>query len=217
MNHSLNKMETQNSIVEIKAQEVAEPEAKIIGTLAIRTVDDLSRIAKMCANSGYFQDAQTPTQAGVKILTGMELGITPIASMTGIHVISGKPVISAGLMAGIIKRSPIYDYRVRKLTNTECFIEFFELLPQKESLGFSNFTMDDAKQSGALSGKNSHTWTKYPRNMLFARAISNGIKWFCPDLFIAPVYTADELGRATNEEGDMIDESSAMNRREYMQ
>jgi hypothetical protein len=197
-------MENQNAIIEVTAQEVVEPEAKVIGTLAIRNVDDLSRIAKMCANSGYFQDAQTATQAGVKILTGMELGITPIASMTGIHVINGKPVISAGLMAGIIKRSPVYDYRLKKLTNTECFIEFLELLPQKESLGFSNFTIDDAKQSGALSGKNAHTWTKYPRNMLFARAISNGIKWFCPDLFITPVYTADELGNATDEEGNII-------------
>ncbi len=197
-------MEIQNSIIEVKAQEVAEPEAKIIGTLAIRNVDDLSRIAKMCANSGYFQDAQTATQAGVKILTGMELGITPMASMTGIHVISGKPVISASLMAGIIKRSPMYDYRVKRLTNTECFVEFLELLPQKESLGISTFTIEDARTSGALSGKNSHTWTKYPRNMLFARAISNGIKWFCPDLFITPVYTADELGNATDEEGNLI-------------
>lgn len=197
-------METENAIIEVKAQEVVEPEAKVIGTLAIRNVDDLSRIAKMCAGSGYFQDAQTPTQAGVKILTGMELGITPIASMTGVHVINGKPVISAGLMAGIVQRSKLFKYKLERLTNTECFIEFIELIPEKQSLGFSTFTMDDAKQSGALSGKNAHTWNKYPRNMLFARAMSNGIKWFCPSLFITPVYTADELGNETDEEGNII-------------
>lgn len=30
--------------------------------------------------------------------------------------------------------------------------------------------------------------------MLFARAISNGVKWFCPDVFEMPVYTPEELG-----------------------
>ncbi|KAF5276407.1 hypothetical protein FQR65_LT16339 [Abscondita terminalis] len=29
--------------------------------------------------------------------------------------------------------------------------------------------------------------------MLFARAISNGVKWYCPDVFSGPVYTPEEL------------------------
>jgi len=41
--------------------------------------------------------------------------------------------------------------------------------------------------------------------MLFARAISNGAKWFCPDIFGGPVYTPDELGAEVDEEGDIID------------
>jgi hypothetical protein len=57
--------------------------------------------------------------------------------------------------------------------------------------------MDDAKAAN-LKGEN---WTNYPRNMLFARAVSNGAKWFCPDLFGgAPVYTPEELGAALDGE-----------------
>ena len=41
--------------------------------------------------------------------------------------------------------------------------------------------------------------------MLFARCISNGIKWFCPDVFSGSVYTPEELGATVNEEGDVID------------
>jgi len=37
---------------------------------------------------------------------------------------------------------------------------------------------------------------KFPKNMLFARAMSNGIKWFTPDVFAGPVYTPEELGSA---------------------
>jgi hypothetical protein len=30
--------------------------------------------------------------------------------------------------------------------------------------------------------------------MLFARAMSNGARWYCPDVFAGPAYTPDELG-----------------------
>ena len=46
---------------------------------------------------------------------------------------------------------------------------------------------------------------KFPRNMLFARAMSNGQKWYCPDAFNgATVYTPEELGAETDENGDII-------------
>jgi hypothetical protein len=37
----------------------------------------------------------------------------------------------------------------------------------------------DAKAAG-LAGKD--VWKQYPRNMLFARALTNGMRWFTPDL-----------------------------------
>jgi hypothetical protein len=59
-----------------------------------------------------------------------------------------------------------------------------------QTIGVSSFTMEDAKRAGLSGGDN---WKKYPRNMLFARAMSNGAKWYCPDVFGGPVYTPDEL------------------------
>ena len=54
----------------------------------------------------------------------------------------------------------------------------------------------------------SATWKNFPRNMLYARAISNGAKWHCPDVFGGPVYTPDELGATIDgETGEMIDVS----------
>ena len=57
------------------------------------------------------------------------------------------------------------------------------------------------------AGLDSNTnWRKYPRNMLFARAISNGARWYCPDLFGgSPVYTPDELGAEVDgETGEVL-------------
>jgi hypothetical protein len=36
-------------------------------------------------------------------------------------------------------------------------------------------------------------WQKYPRNMLFARALTNGARWYCPGVYFGAVYSGDEL------------------------
>jgi hypothetical protein len=39
----------------------------------------------------------------------------------------------------------------------------------------------DAKEAG-LTGGNNDMYKKYSRNMLFARALTNGMRWYTPDL-----------------------------------
>ena len=42
--------------------------------------------------------------------------------------------------------------------------------------------------------------------MLYARALSNGARWFCPDVLNgSPIYTPEELGANVNEDGEVID------------
>ena len=170
-----------------------------------RSIDDTMTLGKLLAQSGYFADSRDAGQAVVKVLAGAELGFGPIASMTGINIIKGKVTLSANLIAAAIKRSGRYNYRVRKMTDTECEIVFYE---GKEEIGVSTFTAKDAANAG-LSGDN---WRKFPRNMLFARAISNGAKWYCPDLSGGPLYTPDELGaQVDGETGEVVDAPSQDN------
>ena len=70
----------------------------------IRSLDDAERAAKALAASGYFADAKQAAQALVKILAGREFGVGPFAAMSGIQIISGRPALSAQLVAAIIKR-----------------------------------------------------------------------------------------------------------------
>ncbi len=145
---------------------------------------DIMSMGKAFAESGMFTDIKTAAQAIVKIQAGQEIGLPPFASMTGIHIIQGKPTIGAGLIASTIKGSGKYDYRVIEQSEKICTIDFFQ---SKEKIGTSTFTIEDAKKAGT---KNID---KFPKNMLFARAISNGVKWFCPDVFAGPVYTPEEM------------------------
>jgi len=159
---------------------------------------DVMKLGEVLAQSGFFTDSRGAAQAVVKVLAGQELGFGPVASMTGINIIKGRVTLSANLLAAAVKRSGKYSYRIIEHTDKACEIEFTE---NGEVIGRSRFTMEDAKNA-QLNGDN---WKKFPANMLFARAISNGAKWHCPDIFGGPIYTPDELGAAVDEEGDVID------------
>jgi hypothetical protein len=165
----------------------------------ISNFDDLARAATAMSKSGYFQDSRDQAQAIVKIMAGQEMGFGAFASMTGIYIIQGKPTIGANLMASAVKGSGKYDYRIITLNDTIAEIEFFQ---QGKSLGTSKFTMEDAKKA-CITGKDN--WQKFARNMLFSRAMSNGVRWYCPDVFNgSAVYTPEELGAEVNADGDVI-------------
>lgn len=150
-------------------------------------VEQLMTLARAFAESGYFADARGWAQAVVKIQAGRELGFGPMASMVGVHIIKGRVTLSANLIASAIRRSGRYDYQLRSLSDQVCEIMF---LAGGKEVGESVFTIEDARKADLVKGDN---WKHYPRNMLFARAISNGAKWYCPDIFSTGVYSDGEL------------------------
>lgn len=158
------------------------------------------QIAAVFAESGFFSDTKTAAQAVVKIMAGREYGFGAFSSMTGIHIIQGKPTLSAHLMAAAIKRSGRYNYRVTRLDDKGCTIEFYD---NGKLVGPpSTFTEEDAKKAKLL-GKEG-PWMAYPRNMYFARAMSNGAKFYCPEVFEAGAYVEGEIV-----DGEVIEPSGA--------
>lgn len=150
----------------------------------VKSAADAMSIGEVFHKSGMFADIKSANQAVVKIMAGQEMGISPFQAMSGIHIIAGKPCIGAGLMASRVKASGKYNYKVLENSEKNCVIEFFE---GKESIGKSSFSIEEARKAGTKN------LDKFPRNMLFARAISNGVKWFCPDIYEGPVYVPEEM------------------------
>lgn len=162
----------------------------------------IESMGNVFVKSGFFADTRDQAQAIVKILAGKELGISPIASMTGVYIVKGKPSMGANLIAACIKNSGRYNYKVITLNEKECEIDFYERFDVGEKMtksGTSKFTIEDAKKAG------TQNIDKYPRNMLFARAMSNGAKWYCASIFSGGIYTPDELGASVqyDESGDI--------------
>jgi hypothetical protein len=169
----------------------------------VKSAADALTIGETFFKSGMFSDIKSAQQAVVKIMAGAEMGISPFAAMSGIHIIQGKPTIGAGLMAARVKGFGKYDYKVLEHSDKICSIEYFQ---GSNSLGVSTFTIEDAKKAGT---KNID---RFPKNMLFARAMSNGVKWYTPDIYENPVYVPEEMEQVTEDTTAQIVETPSTKR-----
>ena len=172
-------------------------------SLAIyKDFDGLQRAAIALQKSGYFSDVKSEAQAIVKVMAGQELGLAPFTSMSGIHIIQNKPVLGSNIMATLVKNDPRYDYHVKQCDDKACILEWLE---DGHKVGEAGFTIQEAQAAGLTTKDN---WKKYTSDMLFARAISRGARRFAPGIFGgAPVYTPDEMGVDTDEDGYIDAES----------
>jgi hypothetical protein len=168
----------------------------------------MAGLAEVFVRSGFFKDVKQQSQAIVKILYGQELGLKPIQSMLAIHMVEGRPEVAAATLGAMVKKSGRYDYRITEHTEVACAIAYFDVSDGKrEGIGVSRFTMEDATRAG-LAGK--FNYKNYPKNMMFARAMSNGVKWYCLDAVgSVPVYTEGEIVEERESLGLPIDPEPA--------
>jgi len=163
---------------------------------------EMSSLAKIIFKSRMFTSLQSAEQTLLTMMAGREMGMGFIEACNSIYLVNGKVSLLNAKVGQLIKSSGKYDYKVVTHTDTECIIEFFGLSidgKEWELIGVSPFSILDSKKAG-LKGMN---WDKYPRNMLFARALTNGAKWFTPDVFGGAIYEPEELGAKVqyNEDG----------------
>lgn len=151
-------------------------------------VADARLTASAFYQSGMFPNLKNEAQAFVLIQAGSEMGVGAMEAVQGIQLIQGKPTMSANLLAALVKRHPRYDFKVIEHTDTACRIEF---LQDGEPSGVSEFTLEDAKQAGL---GNNQTWKKYTKALLFARSLTQGVRWYAPDVTSSAAYTPEELG-----------------------
>lgn len=155
--------------------------------LSLRSIDDVERLARIAVASNYTA-CRRPEEAAFLLMTGRELGLSPMQSLRGIYVVSGKPVLSADLMVAAVRRSGLCEsWRVVESTPQRCEIETLrkgETVPARRV-----WTMDDAKRAG-LTGKG--TWAAYPAAMLRHRCAADLARQEYPDVLLG-LYDPDEM------------------------
>lgn len=136
---------------------------------------------------------------------GRTIGVTPMAAITGVHVIEGKPSASAGLISGLVRRAG-HKLRIHGNTQTAtCTIirsddpdHPFEVTWELRKNGNGNPNAEDA----GLLGKD--VWKKYPSSMLKSRAISQCARDACEEVLFGLHYTPEELGAEVDEDGEVL-------------
>jgi hypothetical protein len=155
--------------------------------------------AEILRSSYLPQGIKSVEQVVVIILKGRELGIPPMQALSHIHVINGKPTMSAELMlALILKHHPKTKISYPVRSSEKCEVKVTR--DGSEPSVFS-FSIADAQAAGLLSNP---TWKKYPRAMLHARCISEMARSLFPDAISGVSYTPEELGAEVDEDGEVI-------------
>lgn len=158
----------------------------------------VQRQAKMFLQSGYFKNVKDMAQACVKMEIARSVGLHPIQGLMGIHFVQERLTFEASIMAAVAKRA---GYEFRAVSHSEAGAKIAVHNKRGDKLGESEFTLADATRAG-LTGKDN--WKKYPKNMVWARAMANACRWYCSDAFGGPVYTPEELGAEVDETGKPV-------------
>lgn len=175
----------------------AQMTPKALGRDTTRTfepgsLEEAYRLAKVLVASHLLpRGVQTPEAAFAIIATGRELGLTAMQSLRTIHVIEGKPTLSADLICALVKQRTDVCKFFRLVETTDRIATYETHRIGEPTATRMSFTIEEAKVAG-VTGKDN--WRKYPAAMLRARAITALARAVYPDLATG-IYDPDELDR----------------------
>jgi hypothetical protein len=159
------------------------------------------RIGQAAARAGNYK-SKNEAELALRVKYGMEMGLGPATALQSVTVINGSPALTAGAIASKLGGHPQYDYEVTEHTDERCTIVVYRhKRGEWRACPPSTFTMQDAQTAGLVR---QGPWKNYPKNMLFARALTNAARWHAAEVFGGPIYTPDELGAEVDEEGAVV-------------
>ena len=147
-------------------------------------LNDIQAMAEVAATSKMF-GFKNPQEAMAIMLLCQAEGLHPAIAMRDFHVIQGRPALKADAMLARFQQAggsvQWKEYTDEKVTGLFTH-------PQGGSLELS-WTLAQAKSIGIA---NKDNWKNYPRAMLRARVISEGIRSVFPGCVVG-VYTPEEV------------------------
>lgn len=130
---------------------------------------------------------------------GRAVGIEPMIALQNITMIDGKASASALLIGALVRRG---GYEIE--SEVEATGATVTIRRNGKITGTGEFTLVDAKRAGLL--REGSGWTKYPRDMLYARALTQAARQGAQDAMLGLAYTSEELGLEIDEDGQVSGE-----------
>ena len=154
--------------------------------MQVWTLDALERAAAYIVRSGLFGVKRTEEAVALMLLAQAE-GLHPMRAVQEYHIINGRPALRADAMLARFLQA---GGRVEWHTLTDERAEATFSHPQGGSVRIA-WTLEDAKRAGLIQKPGSN-WDKYPRAMLRARVVSEGVRTVYPGVVVG-VYTPEEV------------------------
>jgi hypothetical protein len=150
------------------------------------TLDTMERMADWFVKSRLF-GIETKEQAVSLMMLCQAEGIHPAIALRDYHIIKGRHCMKADTMLARFQQAGgVIEWK--DYTDTKCAALFSHPVHCPKPV-LVDWTIERAKQAG-ITGKDN--WRNYPRQMLRARVISDGIKTTFPIGSIG-IYTPEEL------------------------
>lgn len=154
-------------------------------SVAIVPFVEMERMAVTVAKSNLF-GMKTPEQALALMCLAQAEGVHPMIAVRDYHIIDGKPTLKADTMLARFQESGgIVEWHC--MTDEKCEGSFTH--PQAPKPIRLDWTIERATRAGLM---NRGSWKGYPRAMLRARLIAEGVRATYPAV-IAGKYAPEEL------------------------
>ena len=156
-----------------------------MGEIELKTYNDLARVAQDVVKSGLTA-FKSPEQAIVLMLQADAEGLHPMRALAEYNIIQGRPALRSDAMLARFQRS---GGKVRWIERSDTAVEAEFYHPALMDPVRVRWTLDQAKKAGLANKQN---WKQYPRQMLTARVISEGVRIAYPAV-VTGVYTPEEV------------------------
>lgn len=155
-------------------------------------------MARTIANTPFVPEGYRgqPEAVVAAILYGREIGVGPMQALRQIHMIDGKPSLSAELMMAQMRRGGLVVLHSES-TRERAWIHARRSDTHEEAE--VEWTMDEARQIQTRErGQNitlaeKNTWRSYPADMLWARCVGRLARRLGSDLLGGMVYATEEM------------------------
>lgn len=150
--------------------------------IVLHNIDEVWRFAVIVHKANMAPKSfKSVEQIALGIQTGMELGLSPMASLRGIMVINNLPSVWGDALRALVERSPECEYIKETIEGEGATLTATCVAKRvgRPEPTVQTFSHQDAKTAGLL-GKD--IWQKYERRMLQMRARSYALRDQFPDL-----------------------------------
>lgn len=152
---------------------------------ALTTYNDMSQMAKNIVKSGMFA-MKTEEQALCLMAVCQAEGLHPMQAVRRYHIMNGgRPAMRADAMQAEFQRQGGTVKWIRR-DDKVCCAEFSHASGGTVAV---EWTIDMAQKAGLTRNQ---TWVQYPRQMLTARVVSEGVRTVLPGV-VAGIYTPEEV------------------------